>query len=67
MTILLLFSAITFALKFEELALAPPMGWNSRNKFACDDVGTTEGTLKIAVPGHDVKIFRLTPQLWNTI
>lgn len=27
-----------FTQKFEQLALTPPMGWNSWNKFACDDV-----------------------------
>lgn len=26
------------AQKFEQLALTPPMGWNSWNKFACDGV-----------------------------
>jgi len=34
---LALFSwASTYAQKFEGLALTPPMGWNSWNKFACD-------------------------------
>ncbi len=28
----------SFAQKFEQLALTPPMGWNSWNKFACDGV-----------------------------
>ncbi|MEO6963226.1 MAG: glycoside hydrolase family 27 protein [Puia sp.] len=27
-----------FSQKFEQLALTPPMGWNSWNKFACDGV-----------------------------
>jgi alpha-galactosidase len=27
-----------FAQKFEQLALTPPMGWNSWNKFACDGI-----------------------------
>jgi alpha-galactosidase len=27
-----------FAQKFDQLALTPPMGWNSWNKFACDGV-----------------------------
>jgi alpha-galactosidase len=34
-TITLLCST-TYAQKFEELALTPPMGWNSWNKFGCD-------------------------------
>ena len=25
-----------YSQKFEKLALTPPMGWNSWNKFACD-------------------------------
>jgi alpha-galactosidase len=29
-------SSIAFAQKFEGLALTPPMGWNSWNKFACN-------------------------------
>jgi alpha-galactosidase len=32
----ILFSTITFAQKFEDLAPTPPMGWNSWNKFGCD-------------------------------
>lgn len=38
-TILLLMIAFAFAAnaqKFEGLAMTPPMGWNSWNKFACD-------------------------------
>jgi alpha-galactosidase len=35
--ILLLFITLkTYAQKFEELALTPPMGWNSWNRFACN-------------------------------
>jgi alpha-galactosidase len=33
-----------FAQKFEQLALTPPMGWNSWNKFACD--GINEGVIR---------------------
>jgi len=32
----ILFSSCTFAQKFEGLALTPPMGWNSWNKFGCN-------------------------------
>ena len=32
----ILISTITFAQKFDGLALTPPMGWNSWNKFGCD-------------------------------
>lgn len=40
--ILLLISAQnTFAQKFTNLALTPPMGWNSWNKFACDGINET--------------------------
>jgi alpha-galactosidase len=35
--ILLLFNN-TYAQKFNELALTPPMGWNSWNKFQCDSI-----------------------------
>lgn len=35
-TILLGFSLFSSAQKFENLALTPPMGWNSWNHFACD-------------------------------
>jgi alpha-galactosidase len=40
-TILLLFvilssNILLYSQKFERLALTPPMGWNSWNKFACD-------------------------------
>lgn len=31
-----LFQSYTFAQKNEQLALTPPMGWNSWNKFECD-------------------------------
>jgi alpha-galactosidase len=34
--IVLLLSFSSQAQKFEELALTPPMGWNSWNKFGCD-------------------------------
>jgi len=34
--VLLLISFSVFAQKFEGLALTPPMGWNSWNKFGCD-------------------------------
>lgn len=34
--IFLILAASTNAQKFEKLALTPPMGWNSWNKFACD-------------------------------
>ncbi|OGU27300.1 MAG: alpha-galactosidase [Ignavibacteria bacterium GWA2_35_9] len=34
--IVVLLSASTFPQKFNDLALTPPMGWNSWNKFACD-------------------------------
>ncbi len=37
MMALLLFQ-LGFSQKFEQLALTPPMGWNSWNKFACDGV-----------------------------
>lgn len=30
-----------FAQKFTDLALTPPMGWNSWNKFACDGINET--------------------------
>ncbi|MEN9445108.1 MAG: hypothetical protein RIS47_1999 [Bacteroidota bacterium] len=33
---LVLLAQITMAQKFENLALTPPMGWNSWNKFACE-------------------------------
>ena len=36
LTISLLFVSTAFAQKFEELALTPPMGWNSWNTFACN-------------------------------
>ena len=36
LTISLLFTSTVFAQKFEELALTPPMGWNSWNTFACN-------------------------------
>jgi len=40
--LLMLFSAQQlFAQKFTELALTPPMGWNSWNKFACDGINET--------------------------
>src|SRR5580700_4178038 len=29
------------AQKFEQLAMTPPMGWNSWNKFACDGINET--------------------------
>jgi len=29
-------ASFTMAQKFENLAMTPPMGWNSWNKFACD-------------------------------
>jgi alpha-galactosidase len=32
----LFISLVSFSQKFENLALTPPMGWNSWNKFACD-------------------------------
>jgi len=34
--VLFLFSTLLIAQKFEGLALTPPMGWNSWNRFACD-------------------------------
>lgn len=34
--ILILFTSVGHAQKFEELAKTPPMGWNSWNKFGCD-------------------------------
>ncbi len=34
--VVLFSSASAFAQKFDGLALTPPMGWNSWNKFACD-------------------------------
>jgi len=33
---ILLLANIIYAQKFENLALTPPMGWNSWNRFACD-------------------------------
>jgi alpha-galactosidase len=36
MTVALLCSISAFAQKFEGLAMTPPMGWNSWNKFGCD-------------------------------
>ncbi|HNX90095.1 MAG TPA: glycoside hydrolase family 27 protein, partial [Paludibacteraceae bacterium] len=33
---LILLSFASPAQKFDKLALTPPMGWNSWNKFACD-------------------------------
>ena len=33
--VIILFTT-TFPQKFKDLALTPPMGWNSWNKFACD-------------------------------
>jgi alpha-galactosidase len=38
-----IFSNVCLAQKFENLALTPPMGWNSWNKFACD---VHESTIK---------------------
>lgn len=35
-SVALLYSISAFAQKFEGLALTPPMGWNSWNKFGCD-------------------------------
>ena len=35
LVILLCFPAVN-AQKFDKLALTPPMGWNSWNKFGCD-------------------------------
>ncbi|HOO85734.1 MAG TPA: glycoside hydrolase family 27 protein, partial [Prolixibacteraceae bacterium] len=43
LTISLLFASTVFAQKFEELALTPPMGWNSWNTFACN---VSEGMIK---------------------
>ena len=34
--VLLICSLTTYGQKFDKLALTPPMGWNSWNKFACD-------------------------------
>jgi alpha-galactosidase len=34
--IMLVVSSIAFGQKFENIALTPPMGWNSWNKFACN-------------------------------
>jgi alpha-galactosidase len=34
--LLIALTTTTFAQKFEELALTPPMGWNSWNNFGCD-------------------------------
>ena len=36
--LILLISLNGFSQKFEQLALTPPMGWNSWNKFACDGI-----------------------------
>src|SRR5688572_33478058 len=33
---LLISSIASHSQKFEKLAMTPPMGWNTRNKFACD-------------------------------
>jgi alpha-galactosidase len=33
---MLIFVPVLHAQKFEGLALTPPMGWNSWNKFGCD-------------------------------
>ncbi len=33
---MLIFAPVMHAQKFEGLALTPPMGWNSWNKFGCD-------------------------------
>jgi alpha-galactosidase len=33
---LALFSTVCFGQKYTQLALTPPMGWNTWNKFACD-------------------------------
>ncbi|GAA3579253.1 glycoside hydrolase family 27 protein [Snuella lapsa] len=40
LTILFL-SSISYAQKFENLALTPPMGWNSWNRFECEGVNET--------------------------
>ena len=42
--VLLVMSQAVFAQKFTDLALTPPMGWNSWNKFACD--GINEKTIE---------------------
>ncbi|MGH7600550.1 MAG: glycoside hydrolase family 27 protein, partial [bacterium] len=34
--VVLFSSVLAFAQKFDGLALTPPMGWNSWNKFACE-------------------------------
>lgn len=39
--VLLLWPALVSAQKFKELALTPPMGWNSWNRFACDEINET--------------------------
>jgi alpha-galactosidase len=36
--LLIIFSPALFAQKFKDLALTPPVGWNSWNKFACDGI-----------------------------
>jgi len=38
LTALILFSITAPAQKFKDLALTPPMGWNSWNKFECDGI-----------------------------
>ena len=35
-SVLLLVACLAFAQKFEDLALTPPMGWNSWNHFGCN-------------------------------
>ncbi len=34
--LIILFSPAAFGQKFEGVALTPPMGWNSWNKFGCN-------------------------------
>ncbi len=36
LALILLFSTVCYGQKFDQLALTPPMGWNSWNRFACD-------------------------------
>ena len=50
-----LVTMVAVAQKFEGLAMTPPMGWNSWNKFACD---VSEKLIKETA---DVRFVSITP------
>jgi hypothetical protein len=46
------------------LALTPPMGWNSWNRFAChvtEDLGKSTASFATKVPSHGVAMLRIIP------